>query len=83
MDDANLSLTEEDVISIVKKISIRKTEYFATTSILLEIVKTLFFRNSNILLHTAGNIFSILRLNIHIGLWLLYRIIQKIVSITN
>ena len=48
MDDANLSLTEEDVISIVKKISIRKTEYFATTSILLEIVKTLFFRNSNI-----------------------------------
>ena len=48
MDDANLSLTEEDVISIVKKISIRKTEYFATTSILLEIVKTLSFRNSNI-----------------------------------
>ena len=48
MDDANLSLTEEDVISIVKKISIRKTEYFATTSILLEIVKTLFFRNSYI-----------------------------------
>ena len=44
MDDANLSLTEEDVISIVKKISIRKTEYFATNNYLklLEIVKLYF-----------------------------------------